>query len=78
MYFNPTQQCEEAVFDGGTWKEWQKRGKDVNSVYADPLFVDPDRGDFRLKPESPAWALGFRPIDMTRVGPRTLSQKTAE
>jgi hypothetical protein len=70
VYFNPTQQCEEVVFDGGTWKEWQKRGKDVNSVYADPLFVDPDQGDFRLKPESPAWVQGFRPIDMSRVGPR--------
>ncbi len=78
LYFNPTLKRDEVKFDNGTWADWQKRGKDVNSVYADPLFVDPERGDFRMKPESPAWALGFRPIDMTRVGPRTLGQKTAE
>ena len=78
LYFNPTLKRDEADFDGGTWEAWRKRGLDANSAYADPLFVDPDRGDFRLKPESPAWALGFRPIDMTRVGPRTPLQQTAE
>ena len=75
---NPTLKRDEADFDGGTWEAWRKRGKDVNSHDADPLFVDPERGDFRLKPESPVWALGFRPIDMTRVGPRAPIQKTAE
>ena len=43
---------------------------DAESVVADPLFVDPENGDFTLKPESPALKLGFRPIDVSIVGPR--------
>jgi hypothetical protein len=39
--------------------DWQARGFDLHSVFADPLFVDPERGDYRLRPESPAFALGF-------------------
>jgi hypothetical protein len=40
-------------------------------VIADPLFVDPLNYDFRLRPESPAFKLGFQPIDTSAVGPRT-------
>jgi hypothetical protein len=34
------------------------------------LFVDPENGDFTLKPDSPALKLGFEPIDVSKVGPR--------
>jgi hypothetical protein len=50
--------------------EWQKRGQDVHSIVADPLFVDPERGDFTLKPGSPAAKIGFQPIDVSQVGRR--------
>ncbi len=50
--------------------EWQRRGTDENSVTADPCFVDPLAGDFRLKTYSPAHMVGFRPIDTSKVGPR--------
>jgi hypothetical protein len=50
--------------------EWQKRGQDVHSLVADPLFVDPDHGDFTLKPASPAAKIGFQRIDITQVGRR--------
>ena len=43
---------------------------DVNSLIADPDFVAPERDDFRLKTNSPALAIGFRPFDLTDVGPR--------
>jgi hypothetical protein len=33
--------------------------------------MDPEHDDFRLKPESTAWALGFQPIDLSTVLPRT-------
>jgi hypothetical protein len=70
LYFNPTLKRDKVDFDGGTWAEWQKRGKDLHSRYADPRFVDAEHGDFRLRPNSPAWALGFQPIDLSHVGPR--------
>ena len=49
---------------------WKEKGLDKDSVIADPLFVDPDKGDFTLKPDSPALKLGFQPIDVSKVGPR--------
>ena len=45
-----------------SWSEWQETGMDLHSAIADPLFVDPENGDFRLKPDSPAFALGFKPL----------------
>jgi hypothetical protein len=54
----------------GVVDEEQKIGLDAHSLVADPMFVNPDQDDYRLKPESPALKLGFHPIDMTSVGPR--------
>ncbi len=69
---------QEPLFLSFTWEEWrEKQGiKDIwytprmdpHSRVADPLFVDAKARDFRLQPDSPALALGFRPIDMTGVG----------
>ncbi len=70
LYFNPTLKREEVKFAGATWAEWQKRGKDVHSKYADPLFVAPEKGDFSLKASSPAYSMGFQSIDMSQIGPR--------
>lgn len=39
-----------------------------NLVGVDPLFADAPRQDFRLRPESPAWKLGFQPIPIERIG----------
>jgi hypothetical protein len=55
--------------DGDEWKAWQKKGMDQESVVADPLFVAPEAGDYRLKPESPAFKLGFKPIPSEKIGP---------
>ncbi len=52
-----------------TWEKWQARGHDRHSLVTDPRFVAPDKNDFRLQPDSPALKLGFRPIDLSRVGP---------
>ncbi len=50
--------------------QWRLRGHDQHSLIADPLFVAPEQDDFRLRTNSPALNLGFRPIDLTRVGIR--------
>jgi len=39
-----------------------------NLVDIDPLFVDAANGDFRLKPDSPAYAKGFEPIPFDKIG----------
>lgn len=48
--------------------EWQAMGKDAGSIVADPKFVDPDQGDFRLKSDSPAPSAGFKPFDYNKAG----------
>lgn len=55
-------------FYGETFAEWQAKGMDRHGLVADPLFVDPARGDFSLKPDSPALKLGFKPFDAGRAG----------
>ncbi len=59
---------KEPSFAGVSFAEWQRSGRDRDSVVADPLFRDAKRFDFRLKPDSPALALGFQPIDTSQVG----------
>lgn len=44
--------------------------KDTTSRIVDPGFVNAEKDDFRLKPGSPALALGFTPFDASGVGPR--------
>jgi hypothetical protein len=51
------------------WAAWQAAGLDRHSVVADPRFVDPARDDYRLQPDSPAFALGFKPIPVEKIGP---------
>jgi parallel beta-helix repeat protein len=51
------------------WAAWQAMGFDRHSLVADPRFVDPDKDDYRLRPDSPAFKLGFRPIPVERIGP---------
>lgn len=56
-----------------TFQEWQEwTGQDRRSIIADPMFVDPENGDFRLKTGSPAERIGFRPIDTSRIGRRRI------
>ncbi|TWU56302.1 right-handed parallel beta-helix repeat-containing protein [Rubripirellula reticaptiva] len=49
----------------------QREGVDAHSLAVDPMFVDPENGDFRFKPDSLALKLGFVPIDLSKVGLRT-------
>lgn len=58
---------------GGTWQRVEAKARPGvtftdNLVDEDPLFVDRDKLDFRLKPESPAFKLGFQAIPMDRIG----------
>jgi hypothetical protein len=58
----------EMDFAGRTWDAWRAEGHDTHSVIADPGFENAESGDFRLKPDSPAIALGFTPFDYNEAG----------
>ena len=55
---------------GDDFQQWQARGYDANSVFADPMFVDPAGGDYSVKPDSAALELGFKNFPMDRFGHR--------
>ncbi|MCB1279306.1 right-handed parallel beta-helix repeat-containing protein [Prosthecobacter sp.] len=52
------------------WAAWQNADWDQHSIVADPMFVDWKHDDFRLKPESPAFKLGFKAIPVEKIGIR--------
>lgn len=52
----------------GPWEQWREWGFDKNPLVADPMFVDVTAEDFQLKPGSPAHRVGFKPIDLSKVG----------
>ena len=71
LYWNTSGKV--TVFTGDkSLDDWRAAGQDKNSIVADPLFVDPEKGDFRLRPGSPAAEIGFEPWDLMAVGPRRL------
>jgi hypothetical protein len=57
-------------FAGMTFSQWQEKGMDKNSLIADPLFVNPDKFDFRLKEDSPAFKIGFVPFQIPQLEKR--------
>ena len=48
--------------------EQRRYGVELHSLSADPMFVDVERGDLRLRPESPARALGIQTWDISTAG----------
>jgi parallel beta-helix repeat protein len=68
LYFNPNRSLSEIDFNGKSWEEWQKAGKDQHSIFEDPKFRDVDNFDFTLYEDSPALKIGFVPIDMSQIG----------
>jgi hypothetical protein len=55
--------------------KWREMGFDTHSKVVDPMFVDFGNGNYRLKAESPALALGFKPIDTSRIGPSARNEE---
>ncbi|WP_419194234.1 right-handed parallel beta-helix repeat-containing protein [Novipirellula herctigrandis] len=53
------------------WTSWQAKGMDQHSLVADPMFVDRANDDYRLKPDSPAFDLGFERIPVEKIGPHS-------
>jgi hypothetical protein len=51
------------------WQSWQMIGGDRHSLIADPKFLAPEKDDYRLAPDSPAFTLGFQQIPVEKIGP---------
>jgi hypothetical protein len=45
-----------------------KEGCDAHSIFGDPMFVDPAKGDYRGKDGSPAFTIGFTNFPMDQYG----------
>lgn len=60
----------QVKFADMSFTEWKKLGQDQGGRVADPMFINPEKGDFRLHKNSPALAMGFQPWDFSLVGPR--------
>jgi hypothetical protein len=70
IYYNPSLPLDSVLFYKFNWQQWQHNGKDVHSLYTDPLFIDAEHYNFNLQKNSEAFKLGFQPIDMHDIGPR--------
>lgn len=68
LFWDTEHPPEQWLMGGYTWDEWRQRGLDTHSVAADPLFENAAARDFQLRPDSPAFALGFEPPDLAAVG----------
>ena len=58
---------------GGRWLDLEEVARpyitfEDNLVDVDPKFVDMKKGDFRLRPDSPALKIGFKPIPFEKIG----------
>jgi len=52
-----------------SWDQWRNElGFDKNSVWADPMFINPEKHDFTVKPDSPSLKLGFKNFEMGKWG----------
>jgi hypothetical protein len=60
----------QGISEPDAWSAWRKAGQDAHSLIADPGFIAPEKDDYRLRPDSPAFKLGFQPLPVERIGPR--------
>lgn len=54
-----------------------KNHTDAHSVYGDPMFVDAAKGNFSVKPNSPAFKIGFKNFPMDEFGVVSAQLKAA-
>ncbi|MBK8881994.1 MAG: right-handed parallel beta-helix repeat-containing protein [Bacteroidales bacterium] len=59
---------KQIMFADKSFPEWQNSGKDKHSLIADPLFVNAEAFDFRLKDQAVVKKIKFIPFDYTRAG----------
>lgn len=63
-----TRGAEALRFYCRSFSEWQSLGLDQHSRLVDPQFVNAAGHNFHLKADSPAFAVGFQPFDVSTAG----------
>ena len=58
--------------------DWQRTGQFLGTLIVDPLFHDPDGGDFAFRSDSPAFRTGFMQWDTASAGPRHAASRPAD
>ena len=53
-----------------SFNDWRELGFDAHSITTDPGLADARNNDYALKPDSPAFRVGFVPLDYSTVGLR--------
>ena len=64
LYYHPT----DAHWMDAHFARMRKLGLEQNSIFADPMFIDPENGNFGFKEGSPAIALGIEALDVSQMG----------
>ncbi len=59
---------DEYIFNGKSFKNWQKSGHDSNSLIANPHFKDATNFNFEITNKTNSTKIGFVPFNYTNVG----------
>jgi uncharacterized repeat protein (TIGR01451 family) len=68
--YSPMNDAEQPPVSWLTFEQWRAQGEDLNSRFADPLFINPAPGtdNYALDAASPALTLGFVAFDANQAG----------
>jgi parallel beta-helix repeat protein len=72
------EKTEKAITPEGNFERWRTAGFDRHSLITDPKFFVAKpwaKEDFRLRPDSPAFKLGFQPIPIDQIGAKPKASK---
>jgi hypothetical protein len=64
LYYHPT----NPNWMNEHFAKMREVGKEQSSLFADPMFIDPEGGNFGFKEGSPALKLGIEPLDVSKMG----------
>lgn len=59
---------KDIMFADKSLSEWQKSGRDIHSIIADPLFVNASAFNFSFRTNSIVRKIGFMPFDYAKAG----------
>lgn len=68
LFFSRIGKIEQVRMEAYSAKE-TVLGPPGDTFMADPMLVDPAKGDFHFRPGSPAIGLGIEPVDISQAGP---------